>query len=108
MKDTQAKPKWVLSLRDISRHRSLGEYELPGDDGETRRVFLRKRKRQFIDTVLNGPLYCASTVRLGDIVFRLKEDDEVYCTTETTDEGRKYYAAPKGMRFVGEKGAHSE
>lgn len=98
-------PAWVLSLRDISPHRGKAEYELPDKDGRPRRVVLDKRKRQVIDTMLfQGPLYCASTVRIGDIVFRLKEDDEVFCTTETTLEGRRFYAAPVGMRFIGEMG----
>ena len=65
---------------------------------------LDKRKRQVVDALLSGDLYCASTVRIGDIVFRLKEDNGLHAETRTLANGRKYYTLQGNVQFLGPVG----
>ena len=51
--------------------------------------------------MLIGPVFCASTVRLGDAVFRLKQDNDLHTLTQTTADGRKFYTlAGQGVRRI--------
>ena len=94
-------PKWVLSVRGLSQHIGPACYRFMSQDGESKTVVLSKRKRQVIDTLLQTELYCASTVRIGDIVFRLKEDEGLFAETRTLSNGRKYYTLAGKVQFVG-------
>lgn len=94
-------PRWIMSVRDLPNDRTPAKYEFTEPNGSAAVVTLNNRKRQVVDALLEGPLFCASTVRLGDIVFRLKEDYDLHALTETTPEGRKYYTlAGQGVRRV--------
>ncbi|WP_299503246.1 hypothetical protein [uncultured Roseobacter sp.] len=95
-------PRWILSVRDLPQKRGLGRYSVEIPDGPTKQIITDKRKRQVIDAMLEGPLFCASTVRLGDAVFRLKQDHDFHTKTERLDNGRKYYALPGKVTFLGE------
>jgi hypothetical protein len=84
-------PRWVMSVKDIPSDRTPAKYEVLMEDGTATIVTLNNRKRQVVDAMLIGPVFCASTVRLGDAVFRLKEDHGLNAVTHTTAEGRKFY-----------------
>lgn len=94
-------PRWIMSTRDLPADRTPGTYEITKADGNTFITTIKDRKRQVVDALLLGPLFCASTVRLGDAVFRLKEDNDLHAATKATKEGRKYYTlAGQGVRRI--------
>lgn len=84
-------PMWVLSTQHLSQNTSPAQYEVTNPEGETKLVTLSKRKRQVVDTLLTRDLFCASTVRIGDIVFRLKQDEGLFADTKRLPNGREYY-----------------
>jgi hypothetical protein len=87
---------WVMSVKDLTPDRTPARYEVTKADGSKSLVTLEKRKRQIVDTLLMRPRYCASTVRLGDGVFRLKSDHGLRAETKTAVDGRKYYSLSRG------------
>lgn len=80
-------PKWVLSTKDLTQEIKSKTYFVDGKE-----ITLSKRKRQVVDTLINHPIYCASTVRISDVVSRLKSENGIEIATEITAIGRKYYA----------------
>ncbi len=97
----EPKPRWILSVRDLPNDRGSARYRITRNDGDTSEVILSKRKRQIVDALISGELYCASTVRIGDIVFRLKEDDELHAETKALSNGRKYYTLQGKVQYLG-------
>lgn len=96
-------PRWIMSIRDLPLNRTPAKYEVTKGDGTKAVVTLKDRKRQMADAMLIGPVFCASTVRLGDAVFRLKEDHGLHAATKATPEGRKFYTlAGQGVRRIDE------
>ena len=89
-------PRWIMSVRDLPPERTPAKFEVTRGDGQKAIVTLKDRKRQVVDAMLKGPLFCASIVRLGDAVFRLKEDHGLRAATRATPEGRKYYTLIDG------------
>ncbi|MBM2294278.1 hypothetical protein JQX09_20320 [Sulfitobacter pseudonitzschiae] len=96
----EPKPRWILSVPDLSNDRGSARYLVTRSNGETAEVILNKRKRQVVDTLLKTELFCASTVRIGDVVFRLKEDDDLHAETKALANGRKYYSL-SGVTYLG-------
>ncbi len=94
-------PRWILSVRDLPQARERARYLVAGADGQVTEIVLDKRKRQVVDALLSGELYCASTVRIGDIVFRLKEDNGLHAETKALSNGRKYYTLRGKVQFLG-------
>ena len=97
----EPRPIWVLSTNDLSQETTPARYRLKTPDGDEKEVVLQKRKRQVVDTLLKTDVFCASTVRLGDIVFRLKEDEELFADTLTLSNGRKYYSLNGKVERIG-------
>ena len=97
----EPKPRWILSVRDLPEARERARYQVTGADGQAAEVVLDKRKRQVVDALLTGELYCASTVRIGDIVFRLKEDNGLHAETKALANVRKYYTLQGKVQFLG-------
>lgn len=89
MKDKieQAKPDWIMSLRDMSGKRGKNTYLIDGDS----KITLSKRWCDMFETLRRGPVYCASPVRLSDAVHVLRRDYQVPIETDKTPEGRKFY-----------------
>ncbi|MEL6839810.1 MAG: hypothetical protein AAFP85_11000 [Pseudomonadota bacterium] len=54
----EPKPKWVLSVRDLSSPTSLLTYEITTEDGQTKQVALKGRKRQVTQPPEIRPLRC--------------------------------------------------
>ncbi len=103
---SEPKPRWILSVPELSTERSSARYLITRRNGETAEIILSERKRQVVDTLLETELFCASTVRIGDVVFRLKEDDDVHAETKTLANGRKYYSL-SGVTYLGPVSANS-
>lgn len=88
----EPKPRWIMSLHDLPQARTPARYRITRSNGEEAEITLKDRKRQVVDALIECELFCASTVRIGDVVFRLKEDNDLYADTLPLSNGRKYYA----------------
>lgn len=64
----------IMRVADLPPFRSPRGYWIENGDGEALFVILDKRKRQVLDLLRQSPVYCASPVRLSDVVFVLKRD----------------------------------
>ena len=97
----EPKPLWVLSLSDLSRVRSPGRFLYTPPDEDPFEFTVKNRKRQVVDTMIHTEVFCASTVRVGDTVFRLKEDEGVFAETKALSNGRKFYSFCGRVKFIG-------
>ena len=75
-----AKRIWRVS--DLPKDRAPALYRIQLADGSERLHLLSKRKRQVVDLLIRGPVYCASPVRISDIVHVLKRETGVHIHTE--------------------------
>ncbi|MCW3784344.1 hypothetical protein [Defluviimonas salinarum] len=64
----------IYRVGDLPKDRSPAQYRITRRDGETVTANLRKRRRQILDLLMQGPVYCASPVRISDIVCILKHE----------------------------------
>lgn len=64
----------VMRVADLPQERAIASYELRNGDGRPVIVRLSKRQRQVMDLLIAGPVYCASSVRLSDVVHILKRE----------------------------------
>ena len=95
-------PLWILSVKDLPTQVVPARYKVTMIAGETREITLSKRKRQVLDALMHDNLFCASTVRLGDAVFRLKEDHGKFIKRGKLPNGREYYTLASKVEFLGE------
>lgn len=72
----------IWRVADLPSNRDDGWYEILNENEPPRHVLLRKRQRQVIDLLRSGPVYCASPVRLSDIVHVLKREAGLRVHTE--------------------------
>ncbi|WP_298359488.1 hypothetical protein [uncultured Litoreibacter sp.] len=100
--ETEPMPRWTMSERDLPQDTSPACYCVtPHDGGETFKVTIKDRKRQVVDAMIQKELFCASTVRIGDAVFRLKEDSNLCSKTERLSSGRQYYTLLGTVEYLG-------
>jgi len=83
--ETKKAPKdaqriWRVS--DLPKNRNPAWYAITHENGKTETYVLDKRRRQVIDLLVRGPVYCASPVRLSDIVHVLKRETGLNVHTE--------------------------
>jgi len=90
-------PRWAVASHDLPQAETAQAFLI--DD--KRLIKIENRLRQMIEALLIGPLYCASTVRLSDLVFRLKRDHGVLIATKTTPAGRDYYELDCTVQRIG-------
>ena len=93
----QRNPRWIMSLRDLAQTRGRREYLV---DRESQ-IVVSKRWREMLETLRQGPVYCASPVRLSDAVCVLRREYCVNIETLKTDEGRMFYALASEVTEVG-------
>lgn len=98
----QPKPRWILSVKDLPAQVKPARYKVTMIAGETKEITLAKRKRQVVDALMHVDLFCASTVRLGDAVFRLKEDHGRFVKRGKLSNGREFYTLTSKVEFLGE------
>lgn len=88
MTETNQKPpsnaQRIMRVADLPPDRKPTRYEIRNGTSKPRIVTLDKRKRQIVDLLMSAPVYCASPVRLSDVVHILKR--EIGLEVET-----KYY-----------------
>ena len=64
----------VWRRADLPQERSPATYLIETEGRESLRTVLQKSQRQVIELLRKGPVYCASPVRISDIVHILKRD----------------------------------
>ncbi|MEM8617861.1 MAG: hypothetical protein AAGF20_13120 [Pseudomonadota bacterium] len=89
-------PRWIMSAPDLSGTGASTAYCIDDDTNIT----LAKRWQRMIETLRQGPVFCASPVRLSDAVFVLRSQYGVEIDTLQTDDGRKYYSLACDVREV--------
>lgn len=70
-----------MRVMDLPADRQPAQYEII-NDGLPKAFTVSKRKRQVLDLLMSGPFYCASPVRLSDVVFLLKEETGIVVETK--------------------------
>lgn len=89
-KKTDTKPpqntQWIISRLDLPRRRGGAHYEVQHADGKRETITLSNRKRQVLDALMRAPVYCASPVRLSDIVLLLRNENGINIETEFFQE----------------------
>jgi hypothetical protein len=72
----------IWRVADLPRSRGAAKYRIEDGNGQGGIVTLSKRRRQVMDLLMQGPVYCASPVRISDIVHLLKRETGVEVDTE--------------------------
>lgn len=75
--------RWIMRRSDLPDTRIPQDYKITKADLSTRGAVLSKRKRQVIEALRIGPIYCASPVRLSDVVHILKREHQINIATDT-------------------------
>ena len=104
MSTNQLKPpanaQRIWRVADLPKNRAPAHY-LIGDEGrEPTKVLLSKRRRQVMDLLKQGPVYCASPVRISDIVHLLKRETGVAVDTEYYPGDTETGAGTYGVYFL--------
>lgn len=81
--------KRVFRVADLPNRRAPARYSITRENGRTEAYVIDKRRRQVLDLLIDGPVYCASPVRLSDIVHVLKREVGLEVHTE-------YYPGDRG------------
>ena len=63
----------INRVRDLPDTRSPAVYLVANGDEKPARKQLTKRQRQVTEALMDGPIYCASFIRLSDTVLILRE-----------------------------------
>ncbi|PHP27519.1 hypothetical protein [Limimaricola cinnabarinus] len=86
---------WIMSSRDLPRKRHDGWFRVTKADGSESVIVLRKRKRQMLEALMRSHVYCASPVRLSDVVNLLRHNygidiETVYFEEDHGDDVTRY------------------
>lgn len=80
-KGTRRVFKWL----DLPHRIETAAYQVVDDNGESRIIHVSKHKRQILDALISGPMFCASPCRLSHFVMKLREDNGLTIKTEWFD-----------------------
>lgn len=101
----------VMRVADLPRNRGPWAYEVTNLGQSPFTAVFCKRQRQALDLLMRGPVYCASPVRLSDIVFILKRERGLDIHTEhypgDSDTGSGAYGVyflRSKVRRIGQEG----
>ena len=90
----------VMRISDLPSNRRPARFLISNQGGETQTVVLSKRRRQIIELLMRGPVYCASPVRISDIVSVLKHETCIDIHTEFYAGDRDIGAGDYGVYFL--------
>ncbi|HBZ45318.1 MAG TPA: hypothetical protein DEO85_14975 [Maritimibacter sp.] len=93
----------IWRVADLPRERGLRRYLITNPLGEASTVLLSKRRRQVMDLLMQGPVHCASPVRLSDMVHLLREETKVDIETEFYPGDEETGAGTYGVYFLRSK-----
>ncbi|OOY23127.1 hypothetical protein BMI91_16930 [Thioclava sediminum] len=92
--------KRVNCVADLPKDRSPASFEVINANSKSRVVILEKRRRQILELLTLGPVYCASPVRISDIVYVLKREIGLEVDTEFYPGDRATGAGDYGVYFL--------
>ena len=92
--------KRVFRVADLPKDRNPAQFEIINSNSRSRVVILDKRRRQILELLTVGPVYCASPVRISDIVHVLKRDIGLEVETEFYPGDRATGAGDFGVYFL--------
>lgn len=95
---TNAQRIWRVS--DLPRARAPQTYRITNTDGSEINVTLQNRRRQVLELLVKGPVYCASPVRLSDTVHVLKHENGLEVHTEFYPGDIETGAGTYGVYFL--------
>jgi len=64
----------IMRSADLPQERGAATYIVYNNDEEPLTATLDKRRRQILDLLMQGPVHCASPIRISDIVHNLKRE----------------------------------
>lgn len=64
----------VYGWANLPGEKAPAQFNITDGTGESRTVTLSKNKRRILEGLMKQPMFCASPVRISDIVFILKTD----------------------------------
>ncbi len=110
LKSIRAKARRITRRSDLPQNRGMICIEW-GDGGpESTSAILSKRDGQVAQAIMDGPVFCASPVRVGDSVLRLRRDYGLPIETaryeETDGDERLHfgiYVLTEPVRFAAPK-----
>lgn len=107
--------RWIISNRDLPQQYQPAQFKVTKQDGRAFDLVVSKRKRQVLEALMKGPLYCASPIRLSDNVLLLRNEYDVAIATDfyTDDSGPisthfGIYTLTDCVRFLGEVAPKAE
>ena len=104
MSTNQLKPpastQRIWRVADLPNDRAPARYMIADENGKPTTVLLSKRRRQVMDLLKQGPVYCASPVRISDIVHLLKRETGVVVDTEYYPGDTETGAGTYGVYFL--------
>lgn len=90
----------IWRVADLPQARAAQSYRFTNTDGSEIKVLLANRRRQVLELLLKGPVYCASPVRLSDIVHVLKRENGLEVHTEFYPGDTETGAGIYGVYFL--------
>jgi hypothetical protein len=90
----------IWRVSDLPKARASQAYRITNSDGSEAKITLSKRRRQVLDLLLKGPVYCASPVRLSDMVHVLKRENGLEVHTEFYPGDKETGTGTYGVYFL--------
>ena len=90
----------IWRVADLPKHRDPAWYGIRTGDEPERAYLLCKRQRQIMDLLIAGPVYCASPVRISDVVHILKRETGLAVETEFYPGDSETGAGTYGVYFL--------
>lgn len=95
--------KRIWRATDLPPHREVARYKVYRSDGTETFCSLSKRRCQVMDLLLSGPVFCASPVRISDMVHVLKSEVGIEVETEYYPGSKESGSGPYGVYFLKSK-----
>ncbi|KAA9005943.1 hypothetical protein [Histidinibacterium aquaticum] len=87
--------RWIMRRKDLPNTRAAGLYRLTDREGNETTSAISATYRQVLEALRRSPLYCASPVRLSDVVYVLKREhgadiETLFFEDDTNDPPSRY------------------
>ena len=90
----------IYKVAQLPPLRGPATFVIHTDAGEPRHIILSKRQRQVLELLMKAPVYCASPVRISDMVFVLREDVGICIETKMYPGDEETGAGSYGVYFL--------
>lgn len=90
----------IFRVADLPKDRRPAQFRITRKDGARVPVILQKRRRQILELLMRGPVFCASPVRISDIVHLLKRETGLDVKTEYFPGDKQSGAGDYGVYFL--------